>query len=266
MILSLWIPLSFMASAVYLLSWFVGNQLRLERLKNWFGFVAAHVFRILPDGWRKRIEKPLRLAGYQQAQIERWTLLVFLTVIGTLILLFAVPHTISWVASGVLILWALKPRLNASKVARFRQRQASHALPTLMDSLAMLLKAGFPLMSSLKLYLDDGAMNVLHRELRSVMHKIQTGTHFDEAIQGLYRALPSKEIKLFVNLLLQSSKQGSGLAVLLQEQASIRREALAAEIEQYAQEAPVKMLAPLALMIFPATVIPFIGLIWIKLQ
>ena len=163
-------------------------------------------------------------------------------------------------------MWALKPRLNASKVARFRQRQASHALPNTDGQSCDVAQSRFPLMSSLKLYLDDGAMNVLHRELRSVMHKIQTGTHFDEAIQGFTELYHSKEIKLFVNLLLQSSKQGSGLAVLLQEQASIRREALAAEIEQYAQEAPVKMLAPLALMIFPRDRHPFIGLIWIKLQ
>ena len=97
MILSLWSPLSFNWRPCGLSplhgSW--ANQLRLGALEKLVLLrCSARFFEFYLDGWRKRIEKASSIAGYQQgSEVERWTLLVFLTVIGTTDFYFLpLPH------------------------------------------------------------------------------------------------------------------------------------------------------------------------------
>ncbi|RUO21247.1 hypothetical protein CWE08_06605 [Aliidiomarina iranensis] len=180
----------------------------------------------------------------------------------------------------------------ASKIWRLRgkkqyQQQARYALPTFMETLAMLLSAGFPLPTALQRIVsvpnsiasspvntqnqtqndskpslkNNMQMNPLVLEFREVLRRTRTGESLSEALQKLRDTLPGPEIAMFVSLLIQANQHGGRLADLLNYQADVRRQQIAEEIEAQAQEAPVRLLMPLVIFIFPATMLPFIGVI-----
>jgi tight adherence protein C len=174
------------------------------------------------------------------------------------------------------LLWLLThPRLRKPFVAIYQflfqrhlmkksAQQARYALPAFMDTLAMLLTAGFPLASALQKLLQQvstNPLNALHVEMRMVLQRARRGESFDESMLGLRKRLPCPEVAMFVSLLVQSNRYGGRLAELLSSQAELGRLQIAEEFESKAQEAPVRLLLPLILFIFPATLLPFIGVI-----
>lgn len=143
-------------------------------------------------------------------------------------------------------------------------QQARDALPAFMDTLAMLLTAGFPLTSALQKLLQQvpaKSFNALHLEMRVVLQRARRGESFAASVLQLRKRLPSPEMAMFVSLLVQSNRYGGRLAELLNSQAELGRLQIAEEFESKAQEAPVRLLLPLVLFIFPATLLPFIGVI-----
>ena len=143
-------------------------------------------------------------------------------------------------------------------------QQARYALPAFMDTLAMLLTAGFPLTLALQKLLQQApekSCNALHLEIRTVLQRVRRGESFTESILRLRKRLPGPEMAMFVSLLVQSNSYGGRLAELLSAQAEVGRLQIAEEFESKAQEAPVRLLLPLILFIFPATLLPFTGVI-----
>lgn len=152
--------------------------------------------------------------------------------------------------------------------SRAYQQQARYALSGFMETLAMLLSAGYPLMSALQRIASTPGSpnNPLMCEVREVLRRTRTGESLTDALQKLRAALPGAEIAMFVSLLVQANHHGGRLAELLNHQAEVRRQQIAEEIETRAQEAPVRLLLPLIVFIFPATMLPFIGVILGKLM
>ncbi|MCH8492199.1 MAG: type II secretion system F family protein [Idiomarina sp.] len=174
------------------------------------------------------------------------------------------------------LLWLFThPRLRKPFVASYQflfqrhitkksAQQARYALPAFMDTLAMLLTAGFPLTSALQKLLQQvpaESFNALHVEMRMVLQRARHGESFAESMLQLRKRLPGPEMAMFVSLLVQSNRYGGRLAELLNSQAELGRLKIAEEFESKAQEAPVRLLLPLILFIFPATLLPFIGVI-----
>lgn len=148
-------------------------------------------------------------------------------------------------------------------------QQARYALPAFMDTLAMLLSAGFPLTSALQKLLQQiptQSANALHLEMGSVLQRVRRGEGFAESMLQLRKRLPGPEMAMFVSLLVQSNRYGGRLAELLHAQAELRRVQIAEEIESKAQEMPVRLLLPLIVFIFPATLLPFIGVVMGKVM
>lgn len=152
--------------------------------------------------------------------------------------------------------------------SRAYQEQVRYALPAFMETLAMLLSAGYPLLSALQRIVStpNTPNNALLLEIREVLRRTRTGESLNSALQKFKVALPGAEIAMFVGLLIQVNSHGGRLAELLNHQAEVRRQQIAEEIEARAQEAPVRLLLPLVVFIFPATMLPFIGVIIGKLM
>ncbi|RUO38682.1 hypothetical protein CWE13_03285 [Aliidiomarina shirensis] len=167
----------------------------------------------------------------------------------------------SSVSNALRKIWLLR-----SKQA-YRQ-QARYALPAFMETLAMLLSAGYPLQSALQRIVStaNGVGNPLMLEMRELLRRTRTGETLSESLKKLKLALPGPEMAMFVSLLVQANQHGGRLADLLNYQAEVRRQQVAEEIETRAQEAPVRLLLPLVVFVFPATMLPFIGVIIGKLM
>jgi len=141
---------------------------------------------------------------------------------------------------------------------RGRRDKIVAALPTVLDLLTLSVEAGMGF--------DAGLQRVVKRlrgplidELSLMMRDSQLGATRSEALNNLAARVDAPEMTSFVRALTQSDRLGVPLAQMLRTQADDLRHKLRNEAEEHAMKAPVKMLFPTVLLIFPAVFIVVLG-------
>ena len=132
-----------------------------------------------------------------------------------------------------------------------RQKSIKKAMPDGLDLLTICVEAGLGFDAAMsKLY--EKWDNELGRAFGRVVREIQLGKLRREALRDMADRLGVSEMSSFVAAVIQSEQLGVSMAHVLRIQADqmrIRRRQLA---EEEAHKAPIKMLFPMALFIFPA--------------
>lgn len=132
-----------------------------------------------------------------------------------------------------------------------RQKNIRRAMPDGLDLLTICVEAGLGFDAAMsKLY--EKWDNELGRAFGRVVREIQLGKLRREALRDMADRLGVNEMTSFVAAVIQSEQLGVSMAHILRIQADqmrIRRRQLA---EEEAHKAPIKMLLPMALFIFPA--------------
>src|SRR4030043_1779087 len=132
-----------------------------------------------------------------------------------------------------------------------RQKEIRRAMPDGLDLLTIWGEAGLGFDAAMsKLY--EKWDNEMGRAFGRVVREIQLGKLRREALRDMADRLGVSEMSSFVAAVIQSEKLGVRRAHVLRIQADqmrIRRRQLA---EEEAHKAPIKMLLPMALFIFPA--------------
>jgi tight adherence protein C len=124
-------------------------------------------------------------------------------------------------------------------------------MPDGLDLLTICVEAGLGFDAAMaKLY--DKWDNELGRAVGRVVREIQLGKLRREALRDMADRLGVSEMSSFVAAVIQSEQLGVSMAQVLRIQADqmrVRRRQLA---EEEAHKAPIKMLLPMAIFIFPA--------------
>jgi len=132
-----------------------------------------------------------------------------------------------------------------------RQKEVRRGMPDGLDLLTICVEAGLGFDAAMsKLY--EKWDNELGRAFGRVVREIQLGKLRREALRDMADRLGVSEMTSFVAAVIQSEQLGVSMAHVLRIQADqmrIRRRQLA---EEEAHKAPIKMLLPMALFIFPA--------------
>ena len=107
-------------------------------------------------------------------------------------------------------------------------------------------------------------LGALRLEFARVMRDISAGVSRAEALTRMQERVDIKEVTVMVAAMIQAEKVGASLGPVLREQATQRRTERFLAAEKKAFEAPVKMIAPLVVFIFPCT-FAFLGyFLWQK--
>jgi tight adherence protein C len=132
-----------------------------------------------------------------------------------------------------------------------RQKDIRKTMPDGLDLLTICVEAGLGFDAAMsKLY--EKWDNEMGRAFGRVVREIQLGKLRREALRDMADRLGVSEMSSFVAAVIQSELLGVSMAHVLRIQADqmrIRRRQLA---EEEAHKAPIKMLLPMALFIFPA--------------
>jgi tight adherence protein C len=132
-----------------------------------------------------------------------------------------------------------------------RQKEIRKAMPDGLDLLTICVEAGLGFDAAMsKLY--EKWDNELGRAFGRVVREIQLGKLRREALRDMADRLGVSEMSSFVAAVIQSEQLGVSMAQVLRIQADqmrIRRRQIA---EEEAHKAPIKMLIPMAVFIFPA--------------
>jgi len=152
----------------------------------------------------------------------------------------------------------LLPTLWLLSKIRDRQDKIVKALPDALDLLTISVEAGLGFdaaMSKVATKWD----NELSAAFNRVIQEIQMGKLRREALRDMADRMEVPDVSSFVAAIIQADQLGVSIAKVLRiqsEQMRIRRRQRA---EEKAHQAPVKMLFPMAFLIFPALFIVLLG-------
>lgn len=129
------------------------------------------------------------------------------------------------------------------------------AMPFFLDIVTLSIEAGLNLTGALQKAVDKCKPGPLMTEINRVLRDVRAGKPRIEALRDLADRMDYAPISSLVSALVQGELMGSSLGPILRAQSDQRRTERFQRAEKLAMEAPVKMLGPLIMFIFPCTFI-----------
>ena len=149
--------------------------------------------------------------------------------------------------------------------ARKRRDQIRAQLPDALDLLAVSVEAGMGFDGAISKLIDhmDGA---LAEEFGLTLNEIRIGESRQDALKKLATRTDTAEISGFTRAIIQADQLGISLGRILRVQATDTRQRRQAAAEEKAMKAPIKMLFPTVLFIFPAMFLVILGPAFLNLS
>lgn len=147
------------------------------------------------------------------------------------------------------------PDIWLSDHTKKRNLEILKALPFFLDIVTLSIEAGLNLTGAMQKAVDNCKPSPLIVEINRVLRDVRAGRPRVEALRELADRLDYAPISSLVSALVQGELMGSSLGPILRAQSDQRRIERFQRAEKLAMEAPVKMLGPLILFIFPCTFI-----------
>lgn len=191
--------------------------------------------------------------------IKGWVVVV-LGGMGLLFILIQPRFSLMSLLVGVLLI-ILGLRLPDSWLTRRikqRQHQLTIAMPDALDMLTIAVEAGLSFEQGLS-EIVARSNSELSREFRRVLHEIGLGKSRRDALTHFNERTQVPDIQSFVVAVNHAEELGTSLAQVLNVQAQEMRTKRRQRAQEQANKLPVKMLFPLAFLIFPALFIMILG-------
>lgn len=227
--------------------------------------IAHAATSVLPARVLANIEKDLVRAGNPMslnAYIVFWMVTVGFMTGFMLIAVVTVWGAVGLQQAFVVLLfgmvgWLIPTRWLRSKVAA-RQKKVLKALPDALDLVTTCVEAGLGLDAALA-RVADKSQGPLAEELSRMLRDVAMGKLRRDALAEMTDRMGVEELTSFINAIIQAEQLGVGIAQVLRVQADQMRTRRRQRAEQTAHEAPIKMIFPLVLLIFPAFMLVVMG-------
>ncbi len=217
--------------------------------------------RFTPQNWLNSIARKLELAG-SPTRMDPSTFLSsqFMTAVGLgalmivmdLFVIQSTPLGQKFLLTLVAIAFGFYlPQFNLSKKISARQKSIRKSLPDALDLLTICVEAGLGFDQAM-VKVAEKWESPLSAAFGRVIQEIQLGKLRREALRDMAQNVDIPEMTSFVAVVIQSEMLGVSMAKVLRIQADqmrVKRRQLA---EEEAHKAPIKMLIPMALLIFPS--------------
>jgi len=217
-------------------------------------FVGNH----LPSTYLNKLDMKLQKNGLSfvmTAEDYFSVCLVFALVIPSLA---AIPMASSGnVKPEILLILALigyiLPEAWVRDSRRKRDKEVVSSLPIYLDYLSMCVDAGLNFAGALKQAVDKGPKGAMKNEFRIVLRDVNSGQTRADALSRMAERVDLKDVTVFVSAVKQAEKMGTSMRDTLVIQAEQRLDERFQRAEKMAMEAPVKLVIPLVIFIFPLT-------------
>ncbi len=163
------------------------------------------------------------------------------------------------------VLGFIVPDMVVSLAARRRRDTIRAELPDALDLLAVSVEAGLAFDGAIA-KLTEHMAGPLVDEFGLVLGEMRIGESRSNALQKMVQRVEAPEIASFVRAIIQADQLGISLGRILRVQATDTRNKRQAAAEEKAMKAPIKMLFPTALFIFPAMFIIILGPAFLNLE
>ena len=168
--------------------------------------------------------------------------------------------TLAFVAGG----WIAPGWIVGARATR-RREQIGRELPDALDLLAVSVEAGLGFDGAIA-KLTEHMEGSLVDELSLALGEMRVGESRSEALKKFAARVDTPEVSSFVRAIIQADQLGISLGKILRVQATDSRLKRQAAAEEKAMKAPIKMLFPTVVFIFPAMFIVILGPAFMSLR
>jgi tight adherence protein C len=175
--------------------------------------------------------------------------------------LLGAGHGLGGLMMGAMFLGAvgfLGPDYYLTLKARGRKERVRADLPDALDLLAVSVEAGMGFDASLA-KMNENMEGPLAEEFGLTLSEMRIGESRTEALKRLAERVDAQELSAFTRAIIQADQLGTSLSRILRVQAADARLRRQAAAEEKAMKAPIKMLFPTVLFIFPAMFLVILG-------
>jgi tight adherence protein C len=223
-------------------------------------FLEYHITSFMPAAALERTHEKLQLSGVGYLMnAEQFFAVRILSMLGTFVFVYYCLDMLHKQAPEYLVLAILAgfyyPSLWLGDVKGRRYKEVQRTLPVYLDFITMAVEAGLNLTGAINQAMDKGPAGALRHEFYMVVRDLRSGLPRADALRRMERRLRMSEITSFVGAVIQAEKMGARLGAALRSQAEQRRTERFQRAEKQAMEAPVKLIGPLLMLIFPTTFI-----------
>jgi tight adherence protein C len=150
------------------------------------------------------------------------------------------------------------PQLLLQSKINARQDMIRKSMPDALDLLTICVQAGLGFDAAMSRVAEKW-VDALADEFSRCLREIQLGNVRRVALRNMADRIGITEMTSFVAAIIQSEQLGVSMAKVLRIQSDQMRTRRRQTAEEKAQQAPVKMLFPMALLIFPSIMIILLG-------
>lgn len=156
------------------------------------------------------------------------------------------------------------PKFLVGKWISDRQKEVRLSLPFAIDLLVVSAEAGLGFDMALN-RVTEKMEGALAEEFKRTTEEIKLGTPRKRALKNLSDRVEVEPLDSFISAVVQAEELGASIGEVLRIQAEQIRTKRRQQIEEQAQKAPVKMLIPMVIFIFPTIFIVIIGPVALKI-
>jgi tight adherence protein C len=223
-------------------------------------FLEYHLCAFIPPHMLERTHEKLQLTGVgyllNAEQFYAVRIVSVLAIFGVTWFTLDMMHKDEpYILYGSLLLGYFYPEIWLRDVRARRYKAVQKALPVYLDFITMAVEAGLNLTGAINQAMEKGPTGPLRHELFMVVRDLRSGLPRADALRRMEKRLSMMEITSFVGTVIQAEKMGARLGAALRSQAEQRRTERFQRAEKLAMEAPVKLIGPLMIFIFPITFI-----------
>ncbi|NQU09452.1 type II secretion system F family protein [bacterium] len=246
----------------------------LQRVVLPLGDAVSRLFRnYTPAETAERNQKKLVRAGlYPRMTPAQFQGLCWFSAAGCLILMFLIVTTFSRAGGNVqlrdpmniaylliaVVAGFMLPQFILSRRIAARQEDILVTLPYGIDLLSISVEAGLGFDAAVG-YTMRKVKGPLAEEFAKTLNEIRLGKPRLEALEDLGNRAGVEELKIFVTAVVHASRLGGSITETLRVQADSIRVRHRQRVQEMAMKAPVKMVFPLVLFIFPALFVVILG-------
>jgi len=233
--------------------------------------ISKTVLKATPKEIVSSLERKVIMAGNPfKLTVKDWVniqvIIIICLPVFTLILSCIRKIDVSYILLACIaeiVLGMILPNMILNKQMTKRQNEIRNSLPDILDLLTVSVEAGLGFDGALAKVVDrmPGALST---EFENVLQEMKVGKQKKDALKDMGERIGIQDLTTFVGSIIQADQLGVSIGNVLRIQSDQMRLKRRQRAQEKAMKAPVKMLIPMVLFIFPTIFSVLIGPIIIR--
>lgn len=235
--------------------------------------LASWLMELLPHAFVDRTRRKLLAAGRPVTATGFFAIVIFgavLVPVAALLVIVAgnaadLSLTLAGAIGSFAVIGVALPFVWLTRKVRGRKTAILKSLPDAFDLVTVSVEVGLGLDAALR-HVSERQRGPLSSEIRQMLREVGMGRARREALEDMAERVDVKELKTFVNAVVQAEQLGTSLGRVLRSQSTMLRIQRRQRIEEMSRKAPVKLVFPLVFCIMPSFFVVTLGPIGIRLS